>query len=1099
MKSLPQIEGVRLIEELGTGAVGRVFAAELTEPFTELEPGRKVALKIIRPNLLEDRNARARFERELKIGTAVVDEHLMRMYGEGRTREGWPYVVMELLEGEPLDLLIREAEGPLSVDRTVNIALGTARGLKALHDRGIIHRDLKPSNVMVLPSGEVKLMDYGLARMLDVPTMLTSMGTFVGTFHYSSPEQFGGKTGIPSDLWSLGVILYEMLAGNLPFDYKTIPEVMSAIQNQQPLPVKTANPLVPSNLSEIVQRLLEKNIQHRLASADEVISALEGSPGPALKEFLASSQGLRDKKRISMESVLPFAVGFQGRDEERRQIMQRLLDPNVSAVVVTGIKGLGKSALVAEVAREARDRFERGGIYFDLRRDGLNWATMVDHVFRDLNYDAQGQLAESALMNALTENPCLLVIDSGEVFEMTDWEGLSRFLKMVEQRRTQNGFDSFPSAVLVTARVVPMVDLELSVEEIPLNGLSDKDGAELLLKLVRDQGPDRWASESEREWVSNRVGGHPEMLRLIAQQARRQDYQLLRKGIASIRGKVLERIEEVLDWSVGRLGNEGRALVPFLACFRNLSFEGGELAAASGMATDSLEFEEGLEQILYSTGLVHWDHYSKSYKFHASLMEWTRQRLEDTARDRDDVSLLDESGLLAAHGRVAEYWESRFTQLPDEPGEVEHLKPILRAIDHRILKREPSIALDHFLGYKFPTAEGGERGEMLWKVLQRFGLYSIILSIAQRLVTVADRENDPKVWAQALNSLGVAWIGQLTGDRSVNLKKAIRCHELALEVYTRDETPSDWARTMNNLGNAWGRLPTGDRNRNLTKAIRCRDLALEVQTKDEEPYSWAGTMNNQGNALVNLSTGDRDENIRKAIECYSRSLEIRTREAVPFSWAQTIGNLGGAWLLLPTGDREENVEKAIRCYEQSLEVFDKESAPFDWARTMENLGNAWLKYPSGDRGETVRKAIRCFERSLEVYTREAAPFDWARATNDLAVAWRENVAGNHRINLNRAVDLHNAAMEVHTSEKFPENHAEDLQEFGLTWLAYAELVNTEIAVADYLEKAIDCIKSALAIWTEEDYPHEFSKAEPILERALEWRKTGKDPGDQYRE
>ena len=245
------------------------------------------------------------------------------------------------------------------------------------------------------------------------------------------------------------------------------------------------------------------------------------------------------------------------------------------------------------------------------------------------------------------------------------------------------------------------------------------------------------------------------------------------------------------------------------------------------------------------------------------------------------------------------------------------------------------------------------------------------------------RKEDGQPWADAQDSLGIAYWKLPVGDRALNLERCIECYERALQVCTKEAFPADWAMTQSNLGAAWWDLPTGDRAENIRNAIECYERALQVRTKEGCPREWAMTQNNLGNAWAELPTGDRAQNITEAIECYERALKVRTKETFPADWATTQNNLGNAWRNLPTGNRAENIQKAIACFERALEVRTKEALPQYWATTQFNLGLAHKDMPEGDRKENLQRAVEHFENTLTVWTEEAFPHYHARARDAL--------------------------------------------------------------------------------------------------------------------
>lgn len=264
---LARIGPYRIEGRLGAGGMGEVYRAwdERLE--------RWVALKLIRPESAESDKARERFRREARAAASLSHPSLVQIHDILLEDEG-DAIVMELVEGE--SLARRIARGPLSAREAVRLGREIAEGLASAHAKGLIHRDLKSENVMVTVDGRAKILDFGLAKRLDGEAGLTRDSVVVGTFRSMSPEQ---ARGLPldhrSDLFSLGTLLYEMLAGRSPFEGDSTLDTLTRICTARQAPLWDAVPGIPPGLSELVDRLLEKDSAFRPQSAREVAAALE--------------------------------------------------------------------------------------------------------------------------------------------------------------------------------------------------------------------------------------------------------------------------------------------------------------------------------------------------------------------------------------------------------------------------------------------------------------------------------------------------------------------------------------------------------------------------------------------------------------------------------------------------------------------------------------------------------------------------------------------------------------------------------------------------------------------------------------------------------
>jgi TolB-like protein/Tfp pilus assembly protein PilF len=256
----------RIVEEIGRGGMGVVFKAE------DLKLKRMVALKFLPPHLLDSPELKERFLIEAQAAAALNHPNICVIHEVGESEER-PYIAMEYVEGETLRDKIRK--GPLAPHEALTIASQVAAGLGEAHRKGIVHRDIKSANIMVTPKGQAKVMDFGLAKLRGGSSMTKSQTT-LGTVAYMSPEQARGQDLDPrTDIWSLGVVLYEMLAGKLPFRGDHDQAVIHQIVHAEPDPLKKARPDVPPGVEEIVGQALAKKPADRYRTMEELGTDLE--------------------------------------------------------------------------------------------------------------------------------------------------------------------------------------------------------------------------------------------------------------------------------------------------------------------------------------------------------------------------------------------------------------------------------------------------------------------------------------------------------------------------------------------------------------------------------------------------------------------------------------------------------------------------------------------------------------------------------------------------------------------------------------------------------------------------------------------------------
>ncbi|HVQ31661.1 MAG TPA: serine/threonine-protein kinase, partial [Vicinamibacteria bacterium] len=257
----------RILGLLGRGGMGTVYRA------LDRELSRDVAVKVLRTEIAQEKSSLERFKREIQLSSQITHRNVLRVYDLG-SHETLRFLTMQYVEGEDLASKVRR-EGRLPIPRVMSLFRQIAMGIEAAHEMGVIHRDLKPQNIMVDRADHVYVTDFGLARLQESSGM-TETGALFGTPHYMSPEQVKGSLlDGRSDIYSLGVILYELLTGEIPFSGGTPYEVMSRRLHQDPRPAAAINPEIPNWLRGVIDRCLTRSPSDRYPNVTALLAALD--------------------------------------------------------------------------------------------------------------------------------------------------------------------------------------------------------------------------------------------------------------------------------------------------------------------------------------------------------------------------------------------------------------------------------------------------------------------------------------------------------------------------------------------------------------------------------------------------------------------------------------------------------------------------------------------------------------------------------------------------------------------------------------------------------------------------------------------------------
>jgi predicted ATPase len=402
------IASYTITRHIGSGGMGEVYLA------TDAKLDRPVALKLLPADLKHAPDRLRRFHSEARAASSLNHPHILVIHDFGEW-EGRPFIVTEYVEGQTLRQ--RLASGPVAAREAIAIAMQIASALSAAHERGIVHRDIKPENIMVRPDGYVKVLDFGLAKLaaedpLDVTHAGdgTAAGVIVGTPNYMSPEQArGAAVNFPSDQFSFGIVMYELVTGRSPFARQSLVETAAAVIAEEPEPLDRLCPSLPLPLRWTIERCLAKQPEGRYASTHDLHRDLS-----SVHERLADAAAQRVAQT---ESNLPVpGTPLVGRDAELAAIKALLTRDDTRWVTLTGPGGVGKTRLSIQVAADLAPAFG-GAVYF------VALATVTDPRLVDSAIaaalgvrSAGGEATLDALKRHLgtTRGPMLLVMDNFE-------------------------------------------------------------------------------------------------------------------------------------------------------------------------------------------------------------------------------------------------------------------------------------------------------------------------------------------------------------------------------------------------------------------------------------------------------------------------------------------------------------------------------------------------------------------------------------------------------------------------------------------------------------------------------------------------------------
>lgn len=994
------------IEELlGSGGMGNVYAARLTKPGSAVGVGERVAVKFVHPHLLETPGFFKRFLREAEIGRSVQHENVVRTLDadafvvDGRHLH---FLVMELVEGQTLADLVGEL-GQVPEELCRHIGREVARGLSQIHTAGIVHRDMKPENVLITPDHHVKIMDLGVARLMDEAVRLSQSGLFVGSLLYAAPEQLGKSTADLDgrvDLYSLGLVLYELSTGVQPFASGTqgVAQVLPRILNEKPRRVSDLNPQVSPFFEEVVHTLIEKDRERRFPSArvlGDILSLGEESPWWRERRVLLRQTTQRPLRRIR----IPRDTALFGRDDDLA-VLRKAYDTARAGtgrvVILSGEAGIGKTRLVDEFIARLQAENEELNFLFGVNPPGgaaTASAAFADAYRQHLGEDAiEDQLGEY-LRDTQLLVPSFAALLRGESVPVggvaLDKDSLQTVFvqtarRLAEERPTviliddlhyapEDGLALFAALslavrdhrVLLVGTTRPGLDEDWLASIVRMEHASQRQlerlGAKDLADLLADAFGSRRLADELGMLIARRSDGNPffvfEMLRGLREQgliAQRAD------GAWASTARIMEvqvpsSLRELVQARVARLDEDSRDLLDVAACY-GFEFDPLVIGEVLGLRRIPLLKQlariERTHRLVRSVGVKYvFDHHQAREALYGGLSELLRREYHAAIAEvlGADTEAVGEQAVVLAHHLV---------RAGDGDGAGPH---VVAALDHLDATHAFAAAVSFVEEALACTGAltGAARVEAL---IRKAGWESLLGRSADERATLrlategADVLGDDGVRAKARNYQGRA--ERIAGE--YDTAEALLVDALALAERAGDRV--ELARGEGVLGNV-------DYSRGrYADALTHYERQLELNREAGDRHGEAAALGNAALALAELGRRDEARARHEARLALSKELGDRAGQA------QSSSNL--ALLLESLGDLDGAEALYLRALELAREL---------GARRSESIALGGLANVLAMRGR-VEESRRMLQDRVRIDAEIGYRRGQARGTLNLGIA-----------------------------------------------------------------------------------------------------------------
>jgi predicted ATPase len=926
-----------ILAPLGAGGMGEVYRARDTRL------GREVAIKILPAALASNADRLQRLEHEARSASALNHPNIVTIYEVGQADSIF-YIAMELVEGASLrDLVLA---GPLPLRRLLSIAAQITDGLAKAHGAGIVHRDLKPENVMVSNDGFVKILDFGLAKLVPVRSESASdlstsdheeidASGIAGTVGYMSPEQASGKPlDFRSDQFSLGAVLYELATGARAFRRDSPVQTLAAILEDDPEPIASLNARLPAPFCWIVDRCLSKDPDERYASTRDLARDL----AELREHVLEAPAGARGAQAVNLP-VPP--TRFVGREKEKNALRELLERPDVRVVSLTGFGGIGKTRLALQVAHEMADRFSAGVSFVPLEsvRDADQ---LVAAISRALGVrETVGQTLSDSLkehLAAAARAPMLLVLDNFEQLlpaapTVADLVAAGPALRVVVTSRSPlhvYGEHEFPVPPLALPDLGALPSLER---------LTQYESVALFLQRAQAVKPD-FALTSENApaiaEICARLDGLPLALELAAARVKLLSLSAmqsrLEKRLQLLTGGALElparqrTLRGAIEWSYDLLNEDEQKLFRRLSVFQDgCTLEGSE-AVCNPKDDLRLDPLDGMSSMLDKSLMRRIETEGEEQRF--VMLETIREYAAERLASSGDEAITRRTH--AAYCLV----------LAEEVGSARVVPVIDSAewLDRCEREHENFRAALDWLCENDEAQWGLRLGGALFQFWERREYISEGREWLARLLALRSAAARDKVRARAVFAAGVLAGAQKDYDLANTL--------LTESLEINHETDDKWAAAVS-------------LNALAVTALDRRDVAAARKLSEQNLNLWRelGDRDAVARSLSNLASVVKEQgDYGLARALYDEALSIFGETGDPTAAARVLNKLGD--VAREQGDTSE----ARQLYEQSLATFREFGDRWGTALALVDLGNLARERGDFSAAQSLyRDSLRIFQ------------------------------------------------------------------------------------------------------------------------------------------